>query len=292
MEVGAIFALVAAVCFGGNQVFVKRGTSRTGESVSAVFVTVFVGMLLLLLVLLFTGEWGKIWSLSWQGFALLAASGIVHFVAGRFLNYSCVRLIGANKTGAILRTSLVYAVAFGIIFLNEPLTAFLILGVLCIGAGVTLISFEKEGKIAGIQGKGIVYGLIGGFCYGISGVLAKPAIAEISSPFAAVFVSYAAACLLLACFLFSKEQREPLTQLNRQSFNLLAISGVFVTVAQLLRYIAFSYSPVSVVAPLTGTNVLFVLLFSFLLNRKIEVFTWKVFAGIAATVAGTALLFA
>lgn len=291
MEVGLIFALLSAVCFAGSQAFVKRATSQTGESLSAVFVSVFIGILLFSFLLLFIGEWDKIWSLSWQGFVLLGIAGIIHFVVGRFLNYSSVRLIGANKTSAFTRTSLFYSVSFGLIFLNEPLTAFLIPGVMCIGAGATLVSIEKEGKIPQTQGKGVLYGLGAGFFYGTSGVLIKPAIAEIGSPFAAAFVSYVAAFILIACLLFRRGQLEQLTQLPRQSLIPLAITGVSVSVAQLLRYIALSYSPVSVVQPLISTSILFILLFSFLLNRNVEVFTWKVITGIVATALGAFILF-
>ena len=66
---------------------------------------------------------------------------------------------------------------------------------------------------------------------------------------------------------------------------------VFTSLGQMFRYLALSYSPVSVVVPLTTTAVLFVFFFSFLLNRKTEVFTWWVFTGMVAIVAGSFLLF-
>ena len=239
----------------------------------------------------FTAEWEKLWSLSWQGFVQLGISGIIAFVFGRLLSYSCLRLIGANKASAILRTSLLYAVILGIVILKESLTSFLILGVLCIAIGVTLVSMEKEGRVPKIFRRGVLAGLGGAFFWGISGVLIKPAIEEIGSPYAAAFVSYAAASLVMAGMLFGKGHREQLTQLHRQSVIPLAIAGVFVTIAQLLRYVALGYSPVSVVEPLVNISGLFTFFFSFLLNRNIEVFTWKVFIGIVAVVAGTFLFF-
>jgi len=291
MEEGLIFALLAAVCFGGSQVFVRRGIHQAGESLSATLISTFTGMLLVSFLLLFTAEWDKIWSLSWQGFVLLGTAGVIHFVAGRFLNYSCIRLIGANRASAITRTSLFYAVILGIIFLNELLTAFIILGVLCIAGGATLVSIEKEEKISKMRGKGILHGQGAAFCWGISAVLIKPGIEEIGSPLAATFISYVTASLLLAGLLLGKRHREQLIQFSHVSLAPLVIAGIFVSIAQLTRYIALSYSPVSVVQPLLGTNVLFTLLFSFLLNRKLEVFTWKVFTGMLATVVGAYFFF-
>ena len=291
MEIGLIFALLAAVGLALGTVFVRKGSFRVGESFTSVAISIFIGVTFFLLVMLFTADWDKLRSVSGQGLALLATAGVIHFVVGRFLGYTCFRLIGANRGITILRTQILYAVFFGILLLNEPLTVFLILGVLSLAAGATLVSVEKGTETTKLHGKGVLAGLGGGFFWGISGVLIKPGIAEIGSPYAAAFISYTAASLVIAGLLLRKGQREQLLHLPRQSISPLVISGLFVAIAQLLRYLALSYSPVSVVTPLIGINVLFTFFLSFLLNRDIEVFTWKVFIGIAVTAVGAFLLF-
>lgn len=291
MELGLIFALLSAVGFAASAVFVRKGVYQAGESFSAVPITIFVGTIFFSVSLLFTAGWSKVWSFSWQELVLLGAAGIMHFVIGRFLAYNCIRLIGANKSSPLLQTSPFYAVTSGILFLNEPLTIFLVLGVLCIVAGPTLVSIGKESGFSRIPGIAITSGLGAAFFWGISGVLVRPVVEEVGSPLAATFVSYVAASLIVAGILFCKGQREQLIQLRHTSITPLVISGLFVSVAQLLRYIALSYSPVGVVTSLIGTSGLFIFLFSFLLNRNIEVFTRKALAGIATTVIGTFLLF-
>lgn len=290
MEIGLIFALLAAVGLALTTVFLRRGTLHTGESFTAVIISIFIGAIFSLCLMLFTADWDKLWSLSWQGFALLGTAGMIHFVLGRLLSYNCIRLIGANRGSVILRTQMFYAVIFGILLLDESLTVFLVLGVLCLAAGVTLASAEKGDEVTRIHGRGILAGLGGAFFWGMSGVLIKPAIEEIGSPYPALFISYTAASLAIAGLLLRQEQRDQLIQLRRQFIIPLVISGMFAAIAQLLRYAALGYSPVSVVTPLIGINVLFTFFFSFLLNRNIEVFTWKVFTGIVVTVVGTFLL--
>jgi uncharacterized membrane protein len=71
----------------------------------------------------------------------------------------------------------------------------------------------------------------------------------------------------------------------------LIIGGVFTSTGQLFSYTALGYSPASMIAPLMSTQVLFVFLLSFLINRQIEVFTPKVILGLVATVTGTFLIF-
>ena len=247
--------------------------------------------------MVFRAEWGKVWSLSWQGWTLLAGAGIIHFLVGRFLNYTSIRLIGANKATAIARTSILYSVTFGVVLLNELLTIPLVLGILGIAGGVTLISIEKEGvgtkKQSGpakVPVRGILSGLSAGLCWAISAVLMKLGVTEIGSPFAAAFVSYLSTFLILAGLLSGKRQQEQLFKFHRSSLIPLSIAAVFTSGAQLFRFAALFHSPVSIVQPLLSTNVLYVLLFSFLLNRKIEVFTWKVIMGIVVTAAGSFLL--
>lgn len=297
MEIGLVFAIIAAVIFGASDVLVRRGVFRTGESYTAVLMSLFIGVLLFSLMITVTAQWDTVRSISWRALGLLAGAGILHFVAGRSLYYASVRLIGANKASAITKTDILTSVILGIVILSESLTMPLVLGVLCIVPGVVLASMEKQGigteetsETYGIQAKGVLNGLATGLCWGVSGILIKPAVREIGVPFIGAFVSYAVAFLVMASLLARKGRREQLFQLNRSSSILIAVAGVFSSTGQLLRFAALSSSPVSLVQPLAGTFVLYILLFSFLLNRNIEVFSLKVIIGMVLVVAGTFLL--
>ncbi len=298
MEKGLIFALLAAVAFAANTVYVRKAASQTGESFTSVVISVYIGILFFTALVFFSGEWSKLWSISWQGFALLGTAGIIHFVVGRLLVYNAVRLIGANKASALLRTSTLYAVILGVVFLNESITISLVLGVLFILVGATLVSIERKGVKEEKQGggsstevKGILVALVGALCWGTSSVLVRQVVREIGSPFAAIFVSYLAASIVLSFFFFRKQHREQMVQFRSTALIPLAIIGITVSLAQLLNYIALSYSPASMVAPLVGTSIFLVLLFSFLLNRKIEIFTVKVISGMAIAAAGAFFIF-
>jgi len=297
MEIGLIFALLTAVSFAMSSIFLRKGMFRVGESFSALVITVFIGTIYFSLAVTFTGEWNKVWSLSWQGLALLGGAGIIHFILGRFLTLTCIRLIGANKSATLTRTSIFFAVILAVIFLNESLSIPIVLGILCIAGGATLVSIEKKGvnvekqsEPSKIQTKGILSGLAAGFFWGVSPILVKPGVEEIGSPSAGAFVSFVFASLILAGLLFRKGQREQLVKLPRSSLISLIIAGVFQTTAQLFRYTALSYSPVSLVEPFVSIQVLLILFFSFLLNRKLEVFSWRVIVGMVAATAGAILL--
>ena len=272
---------------------------RWGESFTSVAVSVFIGIPFFAVSISFSGDWNKLWSISGQGFILLGIAGIIHFVAGRLLSYNSYRLIRANKASALLRTVPFYTLILGVIFLNESLTTWLILGVVCIFAGAVSVSAERKSvsgegqtRFSKTEVKGILAALGGALFWGISPVLIKPAVVEIGSPSVAAFVSYVTASIIMACFLFRRQHRQQMTQLRiSTSLMPLLIGGIFVSVAQLLRYASLSHSPASMVTSITSTSIFFVFLFSFLLNRDIEVFTRKVILGMVVMVAGTFLIF-
>lgn len=297
MEIGLVFAILVAIFFGASDIFIRRGMIKAGESYTAVFIGLLIGIILFPLMISFNAEWDKVWSLSSREIGLLVGAGVIHYIGGRFLYYAGVRLIGANKGSAISKTDILTAVVLGIVILNESLSSSLMLGVLFILPGVILVSIEKqvasaggESKVPANQVKGIISCLGAGLFWGASGVLIKPAVGEIGSPFVGVFVSYIAAALIMAGLLFRREQREHLVKLNRSALIPIAIAGVLTSAANFFRYTALSYSPVSLVRPIESTYILYLLLFSFLFNRKIEVFTPKVIIGMLLVVAGTVIL--
>jgi len=291
MELGPVLALLSAAVFGGMGVLIRRGVYQSEESTTAAAISAFVGTPLFLFILPLTGDWNRLWSLSWQGFASLGIAGILHFVLGRYLLFNAIRLIGANKTIAIARTNILFAVIFGIVFLREVVTTLLISGALCIMAGAALVSFEKEQEAFKLQIKGVLFVLSGALCVGIAAVLIRSAMEEVGSPYVATFISYMTAFLLWTILLLQKGQRDQLFQLPRSSLFILSMAAILGLVGQLLRYAALNYSPVSVVQPLIGTVVLFTFFLSFMLNRSIDVFNWRVFLGIVVVLTGTFLLF-
>lgn len=295
METGLFLVILSAMCFGGGQVLIRRGTHQAEESFTAATISVIVGTLLFIVVLPLSGDWIRLCSLSWQGFSLLAGAGITNFVAGRYLAFTAIRLIGANKGGAIAKANILFGVISGIVFLHEPVTALLILGAIGIMAGVILVSFEGEGKdfftVPAWKMKGVIFALVAALFTATSSILVKQAMNEVGSPYAATFVSYIAAFFFMASILlFGKRQRDQLFQISRYNLIVLTAAAVFALAAHILRYAALIYSPVSAVQPIMGTSVLFVFFFSLMVNRRIDVFTWRVFVGILIIVVGTFLI--
>jgi transporter family protein len=299
MDTGLILALIASVSFAAGIVLVRKTAGEAGESFSVTALSVFVGIPFFAIAILISGEWSNLLDISGKALGLLAAAGVIHFIIGRLLAYNSYRLIGANRATPFTMTNRFYTVLFSVLFLGEKLTVFIVLGVLCMFAGSFLISREKqsasekkEKKLSRDEVKGILLALGAALCWGITPVLIKPGVEEIGSSSAGAFVSYATAAIVMGLLLLNKPNRTRLTQLPLQKSILpMAIAGLFTAGGQLLYYTALGLSPASIITPLLSIQILFIFILSFLINRRSELFTWKVIIGMGATVVGVFLLF-
>lgn len=295
--IGPLLALFCGFSFALNNIFVRKGVYRSGESFSPVAISLFLGTVLFGLWLLISGEAVRLASLSWLGVGSLAGAGIIHFLVGRLFGFTGVRLIGSNRAVPIQTCFIIIAALMGVLFLGEPLSISLILALLLVAGGITLISTtgkseaEKLNMSKDTLVKGILVSLAAAICWGVSPVLVKIGLKEVGSPVLATFVSGATATLVIGASLFHPRNSEKLSRLDRASLLPFILAATAISLAQISRYVALDYSPVSVVVPLTGTNSLFIYPLSFLINRQIEAFNMRVIMGGIAVTAGVFLIF-
>jgi transporter family protein len=217
-------------------------------------------------------------------------------VVGRTLIYRCSQLLGANISSILIRTSVLISVIIGIVFLKEPLTWRIAAGVLLITMGIMLTGTGKQmfrgadGRLSKIPATAILLGLSCGFSLGISFVFVRIGLKDTGAPMAGVLVSYLAATIVLGFFLFNRTKRRLLFEIPGRVAGLFFFTGILSLAANIARFAALSLTPASIVAPLVWTYPIFLLFFSFLLNRKIEIFNRVVVFGTITVVAGSLLL--
>jgi len=216
MQIGPLLALLAALSFAANLVSVRRGIILGGKSSTATAVSVFTGALLYLLILPITGDYKILGSVSWQAIALLAIAGIINFCLSRLLFFNCVQLIGANRSTTLTQTNIIFAAVFGVVFFAEKITLTLVLGSLGIMFGAILVNLVKEEGAYKFQTSGALLAVIASFCGATSSLLVKSAMKDVSSPYLATSISYAAAAIVWVIILaVNQPQRVGILTLNR-----------------------------------------------------------------------------
>lgn len=296
--IGQLLSLASGATLAASTVSARRAVYYLGGSTGVMYISVLLGMVFFTLVLIISGTAGQISSASFLTLLALAGAGIVHFVIGRGFNYTALRLIGSNRTSPIMSSNVLVAVFLGIAFMGEPLTPGLALGVALVVAGVFLVSLERNpagGAGSATTRSALVWGTASAFgagiCYGISPVLVKIGLREGNSPFMGTFISYAAASAVVLAFLAHPGQRKLVRGWEPRVIWPVITGGIFVALAHLTRYVALNHLAVSVVSPIISTNNLFVILFSFLINRKLELFTPRVIASGLCVVSGVFVIF-
>ena len=296
---GLILALLSGFSYAFATSFIRRGMSHSGESYSPLPINISIGTLFFTVALFVSGSAGELSSISWLGIGALTAAGVIHFIIGRFLIFTGIRLIGTNKAVPISSSSILIAALIGVFFLGEPLTVPLGVAVLLIVGGVALISTAGESGVVkpgiprGSLAKGVLAALGGALCWGLAPVLMKIGLREVDTPVVALFLTNISAFTIVCFSLFHPSNRQRLRNLNRTALRYIITAGLIGGIgAMMLRMTALDYSPVSVVEPLIGSaHNLFIFPVSFLINRKIESFGLRVIIGAIATVVGIFLIF-
>ena len=293
---GPLLALLAAFFFALHAVFVRRAVLEVEDSSIGILISVPLSLPILVPIVAFSDQLPDVIRFPWQSYLWLSAAGIFFFVVGRTLIYRCSQLLGANISSILIRTSVLISVIIGIVFLKEPLNWRIAAGVLLITMGLMLTGTSSQmfrgadGSLSKIPAMALLLGLGCGLSIGISFVFVRLGLRDAGAPMAGVLVAYIAATIVLGFFLFSRRKRRLLFQLPGRVAGLFFFTGILSLAANIARFAALNLSPASIVAPLVWTYPIFLLFFSFLLNRKIEIFNRVVVFGTITVVAGSLLL--
>jgi transporter family protein len=293
---GPLLALLSAFFFALHAVFVRRAVLEVQDSSIGILISVPLSLPILVPIVAFSDQLPAVIRFPWQSYLWLSAAGIFFFVVGRTLIYRCSQLLGANISSILIRTSVLISVIIGIVFLKEPLNWRIAAGVLLITVGIMLTGTSSQmfrgadGSFSKIPAMPLLLGLGCGFSIGISFVFARLGLKDSGAPMAGVLVAYIAATIVLGFFLFNRRKRRLLFQLPGRVAGLFFFTGILSLAANIARFGALSLAPASIVAPLVWTYPIFLLFFSYLLNRKIEIFNRIVVFGTITVVAGSLLL--
>jgi drug/metabolite transporter (DMT)-like permease len=293
---GALLSLLSAATFGLNAASLRRGVV-TGSVLQAMAITVPAGVPLFALGCLAFGAFDALLGMSAEALGWFAAAGVVHFIVGRYGNYRATRVLGAAQSGPIQQVALLVSLALAIVFLGERLTTLRIIGILLILAGPLVIvrGAARKGEVRTRAGQklnyveGYFWGLVGALGFGSSPLLIKFGLeggGGVQAGIAGGLVAYAAATVVIVLVILLPANIAHMRSLDIRNAVWFAAAGILVFVSQMLVYMALALAPVSVVAAIQRTAVVFRAIFSWLLNREHEVLGASVIAGIALSAIG------
>lgn len=307
---GGLLALLAAASFAFSNVSARRGVIG-GSVVQGLMVTIPIGVPLFLAAVLATGSLGAAGRFSPLATLYLALAGIAHFVWGRYCSYRAISAMGGNLAGPVQQVSLLLTLALAVSLLGEILTPLRILGItlVLIGPAVMLRARKAASHAAKSEAgppassvamtsfrpryaEGYTFAFLSAFGYGLSPILVRAALqgADAGASLSGGLISYAAATALVAPVLLRRATRRHVLSVDRQAAKWFTVSGVVVCVSQMVRYLALALAPVTVVAPILRTSIVFRVLFGWIVNRDHEVFGLGMVIGLAVSLVGAVAL--
>ena len=304
---GGFLALMAALTFAMNNASARKGV-LSGSVLQAMAISVPFGVPFLFLATLIFGGYGALFSFSFASMLWLSGAGIVHFVMGRYCNYRATKAIGANLVGPLQDMNIVYSMGMAVFWLGERLTVLKFIGFVLVmfGPVMTLRQrsvAEKEKKVSTSQQKGkpvftpvyaegYLFALLSGLCYGTSPILVRQGLTTngIGASVAASFISYCAATAVVALVMLIPGSVQDVRKINGHAAKWFTIAGLLVAISQMLRYMALSVAPVTVVAPIGRLSSIFRVYFGWILNRDHEVFSSRVIIGTCVSLLGALVL--
>ena len=287
----------------------RRGVLR-GTVAQALAISLPLGVPLFFLFAAAFGSLSTIFDFSAPAIVCLALAGVLHFVWGRYCNYRAAKAMGVNLAAPVQQANLLVTLALAIWLLGEHLTPLRVLGIALVILGPAMTYDRSERKKTSVTAadapaapaphkafqpnyaEGYLFALLSATGYGASPLLVRFALEnhDLAASFAGGLISSIAAALAFALVLLWPGQWKHVRSLDREAAKWFAISGVLVCFSQMLRYMALVLAPVSVVAPIQRTSLLFRLYFSRILNPEHEVFGGRMFAATVVSLLGALAL--
>ena len=206
----------------------------------------------------------------------------------RVLSFRGVRVLGSSITSTIVNTTPVFSTVLAIAVLGERPAPLVIAGVLLTVTGLMTVSWVGAGaKYRKIE---LIFPFLCALIFSLKDITLRWTLGAgggqpvFSAAIAAL--TSTAEIFLIQRYIYGEKFVMPPFHITRWFIG----SGIFTGGSFLFMYLAFSLEQVSVVAPLINSYVVFVLLLTPLMARRIETVTWRTVSGAFLVVAGIFLV--
>lgn len=283
-----VFAAGSAIFAGATAVLAKVGVKDTDSDVATALRTVIV-LLFSWLMVFVTDSYVPVAEVSGKNFWLLGLSGMATG-ASWLCYFKALQLGDVNKVTPIDKTSTVLTMILAFLFLGEPVSIIMFLGMIGILTGTMLmiekkaVAFEKEKKR---DYRWLVYAICSAVFASVTSILGKLGMEGIPSNYGTAVRTCVVLIMAWIVVLVQKKQGK-IAESGKRSWFFLVLSGITTGLSWLCYYRALQEGPASIVAPIDKLSVLITILFARVFLK--EKLSKKAAVGLILLVSGTLLL--
>lgn len=288
MSLGVVWALVAAIGFAFLQVSNRKSNRQIGAYRTAFGLLAAVEILLLARAAIL-GEFGMLFTAPAGAVALFGVSTFFHFIGGWTLLALSQQRIGVARTGALVSAAPLLGTLLAALFLDEPLTWTILVGVILATTGIALISLSG-GAAPGEGWRRPWLALTVATIWGASPILLRLGLERFDHPVLGLTIGLGLSVplhgLILAAFGMWREQRPPWSAVRWVLFG-----GVAGAIAVAAQWISFDLTTIAIAITVQQLSApLVIALVPMMFKEPFERMNLRFFVGTAAMLAGSALV--
>jgi uncharacterized membrane protein len=282
MTIVPVLALGAALLSAAATILIRQGL-RGSDPYTGLWINMIVGVAGLWTGVLGMGGVGQV---SIRSVLLFAAAGMIGTAGGRLARFIAIEKVGASVSAAVINLTPMIATGLAILLLGERVTLPIIIGTVVIVAGTVLLSVS--GKELGFRPWQIVLPLTSATCFGVVAIIRKVGLGEMG-PVLGTAINLTTALIAFSALMLASGHRG-IVKCRGRTLAYFIAAGVAENAGVFLTIVALTFGAVSVVTPLTAASPIFVLLFTPLFLKGVEVLTPRVVVGTVLIVSGVYLI--
>ena len=230
---------------------------------------------------------------------IILLSGIVGIFLGDTLLFIALQKIGPRRNNILFSLAAPFTVVLNIIFLNEIMSVVNLMGCITVFFGVVIAiaygnSKDKNHRWEIVEGNiyiGITFGILAALCQAIGLIMMKPILSMGADPIASASLRTLISFIFLSfTFFLNYEMFKQKTSLTIKILGQSIISGFLgMALGMSLLLIALQKADAGIVATLSSTSPIMILLLIWIITKKIP--TYGAWMGTVLAIIGSGLIF-
>jgi len=279
-----VYAFGSAFFAGATSILAKCGIRKTDSHVATAIRTVIVLIFSWIMVFI-VGSQGTIGNIDGKTLLFLVLSGIATG-ASWLCYFKALQLGDVNKVVPIDKSSTILTILLAFIFLNESITIFKAIGVVCIAIGTYLMIQKKEAAAEEQKPSKswLIFALLSALFASLTAILGKIGISGVESNLGTA-IRTAVVLIMAWVVVFATGKQNTIKSVPEKELGFICLSGLATGASWLCYYKALKDGLASVVVPIDKLSILVTIAFSYLVFK--EKLSGKAAIGLVLIVAGT-----
>ena len=280
-----LYAAASAVFAGITSILAKVGMQHTDSNLGTALRTGVVLIFSWIMVAV-TGALPGIYDLTGTNYLFLVLSGLATG-ASWICYFRALQLGNVNKVTPIDKSSTILTMILAFLILGEPITGFMLLGMVLMGAGTLLMIQKKEGETEVKDKRWLIYALLSAVFAALTSILGKMGVQGINSNLGTA-IRTIVVLIMAWIIVFAQGKQKQIGDIDKRSWIFLVLSGFSTGASWLFYYRALQDGVASIVVPIDKLSIVVTIVFARVFLR--EKLSRKALIGLVGIVAGTLVL--